>query len=86
MSTDKLPPLPEPVIHAPFLKEIRSIPQGRYYTSEQITAYGLASRADLVRLITAVHKAKGRYHSQVAMSALYDACGLPNEKPIKDLK
>ena len=37
-------------------------------------------------LITKLHAAKGRYHSQVAMSALYDACGLPNEKPIKDLK
>ena len=37
--------------------------------------------AELERLITATHKAKGRYHSQLAMCALYDAVGLPNMRP-----
>lgn len=51
----------------------------RCYTAEQMQAY----RADLIALVQAVHKAKGRYHSQIAMCDLYDACGLPNQRPEK---
>lgn len=36
---------------------------------------------DLKALVAKVHTAKGRYHSQIAMAALYEACGLPNVKP-----
>ena len=49
----------------------------------EIKAYGQACRAELVALVAAVHKAKGRYHSQIAMCDLYDACGLPNTRPAK---
>lgn len=46
-------------------------------------AYGQACREDLIALVQAVHKAKGRYHSQIAMCNLYDACNLPNTRPTK---
>ena len=36
---------------------------------------------DLKALVQKVHKAKGRHHTQIAMCELYDACGLPNERP-----
>lgn len=36
---------------------------------------------DLKTLVRKVHKAKGRYHSQIAICDLYDACGLPNVRP-----
>lgn len=35
----------------------------------------------LKALVTATHKAKGRYHSQSSMCDLYDACGLANVRP-----
>lgn len=38
-------------------------------------------KKDLTDLVKKVHSAKGRYHSQLAMCDLYDACGLPNERP-----
>jgi hypothetical protein len=40
----------------------------------------------LKALITATHKAKGRYHSQIAMCDLYDALDLPNVRPISKEK
>lgn len=40
--------------------------------------------AELDLVITATHKAKGRYHSQLAMCDLYDAVGLPNVRPGDD--
>ena len=36
----------------------------------------------LLALIKRVHDARGRYHSQLAMAALYEAAGLPCVKPI----
>ena len=39
--------------------------------------------AALKRAVLSVHEAKGRYHSQIAMCDLYDACGLNNERPVK---
>lgn len=36
-----LPPLPIPAIHAPFLKEVRTVHQGDYYTADQIQAQAL---------------------------------------------
>ena len=39
------------------------------------------AQPDLKTLVQKVHKAKGRYHSQIAMCNLYDACGLPNVRP-----
>ena len=86
MSTDKLPPMPfSPYLYSECISETERITQ-TMFTEIQMREYGRASRADLVRLVTAVHTAKGRYHNQLAMSALYDACGLPNEKPTKDAK
>jgi len=38
---------------------------------------------DLVKLITQLHKAKNRYHTQLAACDLFDACGLKNERPTK---
>ena len=42
-----------------------------------------AAGARMIALVQAVHKAKGRYHSQIAMCDLYDACGLDNMRPTK---
>jgi len=50
---------------------------------KDVIEYGQACRADLIALVQAVHKAKGRYHSQIAMCNLYDACNLPNTRPAK---
>ena len=36
---------------------------------------------ELCDLIRKVHKAKGRYHTQIAMCDLFDGLGLPNERP-----
>jgi hypothetical protein len=53
----------------------------------------LKAAAELVRLhaevealrsaITKLHKAKGRYHTQLAACDLFDLVGLPNERPKK---
>jgi hypothetical protein len=45
-----------------------------------------AERDVLRTLVVNVHHAKGRYHSQLAMCALYEACGLPNVKPVSGEK
>ena len=42
--------------------------------------------ADLRTLVKKVHEAKGRYHSQIAMANLYEACGLPFVRPVKGAK
>jgi hypothetical protein len=34
-------------------------------------------------LVTKLHAAKGRYHSQIAACNLFDAVGLKNERPVK---
>jgi hypothetical protein len=36
---------------------------------------------ELDKLVKAVHSAKGRHHSQIAMCDLYEACGLPFQRP-----
>ena len=44
----------------------------------------LLDEADALRtLITKLHAAKGRYHSQQAACDLFDAVGLKNERPVK---
>jgi len=43
-------------------------------------------RDALKTLVANVHKAKGRYHSQLAMAVLYEACGLPFVKPVSGEK
>ena len=40
-----------------------------------------AAQPDIKKLVQKVHKAKGRYHSQIAMCDLYDACNLLNVRP-----
>ena len=40
----------------------------------------------LKALVIKVHQARGRYHSQIAMAALYEAVGLPNVKPVSGEK
>ena len=37
----------------------------------------------ITHLVTQLHQAKGRYHTQLATCALFDAFGLPNVKPEK---
>jgi hypothetical protein len=37
----------------------------------------------LIALIKRLHKAKGRYHTQIAVCDLFDAVGLPNHRPTK---
>lgn len=37
----------------------------------------------LTALITKLHAAKGRYHTQLAACDLFDAVGLKNERPVK---
>jgi hypothetical protein len=36
---------------------------------------------ELDKLVKAVHSAKGRHHSQIAMCDLYEASGLPFQRP-----
>lgn len=72
-----MPPLPEP-FPAGYIAQTEY-----FYTADQMKAYGQACRADLIALVQSVHKAKGRYHSQIAMCNLYDACNLPNTRPTK---
>lgn len=66
-----LPPLPSPNVEA------------YHYDKYQMYDYGKQCRDNLIELVKAVHKAKGRYHSQIAMCDLYDSCGLPNQRPVK---
>jgi hypothetical protein len=40
----------------------------------------------LKTLVVKVHQARGRYHSQMAQAALYEAAGLPNVKPVSGEK
>ena len=82
------------------LAKITSTSYQGYASQEEIDACKQAEldeiRAELARrtgerdalksLVASVHKARGRYHSQLAMCALYDACGLPNVKPISGQK
>ena len=42
-----------------------------------------AERDRLRTLITKLHAAKGRYHTQLACCDLFDAVGLKNERPVK---
>jgi len=39
--------------------------------------------AELRILVTKLHAAKGRYHTQLAACDLFDAVGLKNERPAK---
>lgn len=39
--------------------------------------------ATLSALVTKLHAAKGRYHTQLAACDLFDAVGLKNERPTK---
>ena len=71
--SEKLNTLMQCLPYAPF----------KTHMAEEIKAYGQACQEDLVALVAAVHKAKGRYHSQIAMCNLYDACNLPNTRPTK---
>ncbi len=40
--------------------------------------------AALKNLVAKTQSAKGRYHSQIAWANLYEACGLPFAKPMKE--
>ena len=45
-----------------------------------------AELATLQAKVATLHKAKGRYHNQIAICDLYDACGLFNVRPISDAR
>ncbi|WP_114969393.1 hypothetical protein [Rhodoferax ferrireducens] len=77
----KYPPLPEAVCR-PGTYIDKDDPFGAF-TALQMREYRQAGQVDLLELVRAVHRAKGRYHSQLAMCNLYDACGLPNTRPEK---
>ena len=59
----------------------------RYAAINRTLAAALeASEAEVGRLnqlITKLHTAKGRYHTQLAACDLFDAVGLKNERPVK---
>lgn len=40
----------------------------------------------ITHLVTQLHQAKGRYHTQLALCALFDAFGLDNTKPERKMK
>jgi len=46
----------------------------------------LDERGALRTAVQNLHKAKGRYHNQLAVCCLYDLVGLPNVRPVKDVK
>lgn len=84
MSAGTLPPLPEPdVCWVDGEDKYGYATYDDAHSAKQMTEYGQLCRADLISLIAAVHKAKGRYHSQLAMCDLYDAVGLANTRPEK---
>lgn len=88
MSASILPPLPTPLRKSGQQMSNDGNDKAFFdcYSNEQMTAYGQACRVDLLELVRAVHKAKGRYHSQLAMCDLFDAAGLPNTRPEKSKK
>ena len=45
----------------------------------------LADMQKLQLLVAKVHAAKGRYHNQLAMCDLFDACSLPNVRPEQEV-
>ena len=45
-----------------------------------------ARMAAVTHLVTQLHQAKGRYHTQNALCALFDAFGLSNTKPERKMK
>ena len=53
------------------------------YSSTQMQQAYAAGRDDLAQAVRKVHAAKGHYHSQLAMFALYNLCDLPNDGPVK---
>lgn len=57
----------------------------RYAAIETINAL-IAELATLQAKVASLHKAKGRYHNQIAICDLYDACGLFNVRPISDAR
>ncbi len=38
---------------------------------------------ELMQAVWSLHKAKGRYHTQIAVCELFELCGLPAERPKK---
>ena len=54
---------------------IRRLGEENAKQAEQIKA--------VTHLVTQLHQAKGRYHTQLATCALFDAFGLSNTKPEK---
>lgn len=65
-----------------------ALPLAQYYAAANTqTVLGILARmAQGQALVNAVHKAKGRYHNQLAMCDLYDHFNLPNVRPTKDAK
>ena len=55
--------------------ELRRLGSMNTKQAEQIKA--------ITHLVTQLHQAKGRYHTQLALCALFDAFGLSNTKPEK---
>lgn len=55
-----------------------------YHAASPDVVLALLADLDALRtLITKLHAAKGRYHSQQAACELFDAVGLKNERPVK---
>jgi hypothetical protein len=50
----------------------------------KVTKHVIAERDKLRTLISKLHTAKGRYHTQLAVCDLFDAVGLKNERPAND--
>jgi len=68
-------------------------PQEKDYTSQAAYCRALeeycsqaeaAALESLKNLVAKTQSAKGRYHSQIAWANLYEACGLPFVKPMKE--
>jgi len=52
-----------------------------------VTITGLEREiSELKSLVANVHTARGRYHSQIAMARLYEACKLPFVMPVSKEK
>ena len=66
------------------LDELHTAHMDGYEGGKQEARDAAHAEVDALRtLITKLHAAKGRYHSQIAACDLFDAVGLKNERPVK---
>jgi hypothetical protein len=75
--------LPSPAVRESRIVQPKNGIFGALYTADQMHQAYAAGFEELAKLVSKVHSAKGRYHTQLAICDLYDKVGLKNERPVK---